>query len=506
MTYRIIFEIANNHQGRLSHFEGILKDITSSINSYCDYFDFIVKFQFRDIPSFIDKTIDPNSNKHIPRFLETQLSDEDWKSIFELVHKNNLKVMVTPFDEASVAKAINYGVDELKIASCSSTEWSLIEACTLTKKPLTISTAGRNLNEIDNIYSYLSRKMPNKFTIMHCCGIYPAPLKNLNLSFIPKMIKRYPLASIGYSGHEDPHNHNISSLAIALGAISLERHVGKVNEEKNIKINAYSVDSKEISNWLESLKQTIDSLGSLKTDNYYCENEASALESLQRGVFTRKKIRKGEVLNLSNCEFKFPIQKGQISAAELTSIDNKFIAKQDLNEGLRLNRDLTLNSVSENVFLKNYIHKIRGLINEYCEYIPNEVEVEISHHYGIDKIFDYGCCIINIINRSYCKKLILMTKGQNHPTQYHLVKEETFRILHGEIELILDGNSRILKKGDEALVRSSIKHSFNAISDCIIEELSTTSIKEDSYYSDKKISDLPREHRKSIHSLNHGKY
>ena len=101
------------------------------------------------------------------------------------------------------------------------------------KKPLTISTAGRNLNEIDNIYSYLSRRMPNKFTIMHCCGIYPAPLKNLNLRFIPKMIKRYPLSSIGYSGHEDPKNH-ISSLALALGA-PLERHIGKKMKKATLK-------------------------------------------------------------------------------------------------------------------------------------------------------------------------------------------------------------------------------------------------------------------------------
>ena len=45
-----------------------------------------------------------------------------------------------------------------------------------------------------------------------------------------------------------------------------------------------------------------------------------------------------------------------------------------------------------------------------------------------------------------------MTKGQEHPTQYHLVKEETFRILHGEIELILDDKSRILKKVDGSVL------------------------------------------------------
>ena len=138
--------------------------------------------------------------------------------------------------------------------------------------------------------------------------------------------------------------------------------------------------------------------------------------------------------------------------------------------------------------------------------MPEDAEVEISHHYGIENIFKYGCCLINVINRSYCKKLILLTEGQEHPTQYHNVKEETFRILHGEIELILDGKVMNLKKGDEALVRSNIRHSFKAISDCIIEEISTTSIKEDSFYIDEKINKMPRESRKSVESLNFGKY
>ena len=90
-----------------------------------------------------------------------------------------------------------------------------------------------------------------------------------------------------------------------------------------------------------------------------------------------------------------------------------------------------------------------------------------------------------------------MTQGQEHPTQFHNVKEETFRILYGELELNLDGESLILKKGDETLVRSSVKHSFKAKTDCIIEELSTTSIPEDSFYVDSNISNLKREDRKT---------
>ena len=170
-------------------------------------------------------------------------------------------------------------------------------------------------------------------------------------------------------------------------------------------------------------------------------------------------------------------------------------------KGDRLIQDHINCSVTELASLKNYIHQVRGIINEYCEYVPEQISVEVSHHYGISQIEKFGCCLLNIINRSYCKKLIVMTKGQSHPTQYHNVKEETFRVLHGSLELILDGSLMNLYKGDEALVRSGVKHSFSAQSDCIIEELSTTSINEDSFYEDPKISSIDRSKRKTITNL-----
>lgn len=498
---RVIFEIANNHQGSIAHFNKILEDIYKESLPYKNLFEFLVKFQFRDIPTFIDKTIDPDSNKHIARFQETILSLNEWKEIFSLVKKKGFKTMVTPFDERSVNQALELNIDELKIASCSCTEWSLLREVVNSNKYITISTGGRNLKEIDDIYSYLAHKIPNKFTIMHCCGIYPAPIESLNLNTIRKFKHRYPLASIGYSGHEDPSDHSISSLAISMGAASIERHIGKEDNSNNINLNAYSIDSNLISNWLKELARTVIILGEDKNYSYKNQVELDSLATLQRGVFLKEDIKAGTNINLDFCEFKFPIQKNQISASEIASIDNIYKAKIDIKSGERLTKDMVDFSYSNQRPLKNYIHKIRGIINEFAEYVPEDIEIEVSHHNGIKEIEKVGCCLINVINRSYCKKLIIMTKGQEHPTQHHNVKEETFRVLHGELNLTLDGKSQILNRGEEALVRSGTKHSFIAKSDCIIEELSTTSINSDSFYEDQEINKLPRAERKTILNL-----
>ncbi len=498
---RIIFEIANNHQGSQKHFESILNDILRAIDGYRELIEFAVKFQFRDIPTFIDETVNEKSNKHIKRFRETTLSDKEWHNIINLVKNNNLVSIVTPFDEQSVKKALSFGVDEFKIASCSSTEWTLIEKVIHTDKPITISTGGRNLSEVDKIYSYFAHRIPNKFTIMHCCGIYPAEPVDLNLSTISKFKSRYPLAKIGYSGHESPSDHFISSMAVTLGAISLERHIGKPDSNNDIYLNKYSVDSEFISDWLKMIKHTLISLGTSKRSDYRNSSEIDSLLTLQRGVFLNDDFEKGSVIDYKKCKFKFPIQEKQISASEISSSDLIFIAKNDLKKGQRLLDNMVLRSNTKKSKLINYVHKIRGILNENGENISKDTELEISHHYGIDQLEQIGCCLVNIVNRSYCKKLIIMTEGQKHPTQFHNVKEELFRVLYGKVELVRNGEISILNIGDEALVRSDIKHSFSALTDCIIEEISTTSLGEDSFYIDEKINKISREERKTFMKL-----
>ena len=57
--------------------------------------------------------------------------------------------------------------------------------------------------------------------------------------------------------------------------------------------------------------------------------------------------------------------------------------------------------------------------------------------------------------------MIIVLPNQTHPEQYHLQKEETFVILHGEVELILDGVKKILKKGDVITIEKEVRHEFS---------------------------------------------
>jgi len=86
--------------------------------------------------------------------------------------------------------------------------------------------------------------------------------------------------------------------------------------------------------------------------------------------------------------------------------------------------------------------------------------------------------------------------GQKHPEQYHVKKEETFNVLSGKLELSLDGKISTLEKGDVSVIERGVRHSFSSKDGAIIEELSTTHFKEDSYYTDEKI--MKNQERKTI--------
>ena len=496
---KIVFEIANNHQGSIEHFQDILHSIHAKIDSFKDIYQFVFKFQFRDLDSFINPNIKPESNKHISRFRGTRLSKDQFEKCFKLIRNTDsaYKIMVTPFDEISIASAKELGVDYLKIASCSSNEWSLLEESVKYFDNVTVSTGGKNINEVDSIYSFMINRglTPN---ILHCCAIYPAPEADINLSTISKFKKRYPKATIGYSGHESPSDHTISCYAQLLGARIFERHVGLPNSSKDIKLNDYSLNPQQVEDWLTALSRSKNILGAPKNSTYNNEVEINSMNSLQRGVLLKHKVDKGKTLSSEDCKFAFPLLEGQVSVSEFTSINNTFTAHKNLEAGSELMRGDIQKNISVHSILEDYVHTIRGILNEGGTNLSEKYALEISHHYGLENIKQTGCCIVNIVNRSYCKKFIVMSAGQNHPAQYHEIKEETFRIVYGELELTINDKSTRLYEGDECLVRSRDIHSFRAITDCIIEELSTISIPADSYYLDPKINELSRDQRKTF--------
>jgi N-acetylneuraminate synthase len=164
-------------------------------------------------------------------------------------------------------------------------------------------------------------------------------------------------------------------------------------------------------------------------------------------------------------------------------------AKEELHEKRKMT-DIHL--------VRSVIHDAKGMLYEAGIALGNEFEVELSHHYGMQHFRQFGAIIINIINREYCKKLIIVLPRQNHPVHAHKVKEETFQLLYGDLKVNIEGKDRYMVPGDIQTVLRGEKHSFTSSKGAIFEEVSTTHVRNDSYYDDEKIRGLDPIERKTI--------
>jgi quercetin dioxygenase-like cupin family protein len=94
-----------------------------------------------------------------------------------------------------------------------------------------------------------------------------------------------------------------------------------------------------------------------------------------------------------------------------------------------------------------------------------------------------------IVNKpEYCGKLLYFNKGKKCSWHYHKLKDETFYVGSGAIELLYgddddinQANIVVLLKGDSFHIYPGLRHQMRAINDTELYEFSTEHFEEDSY-------------------------
>lgn len=483
----IIFEMANNHQGNLEHGLKIIKKLGEVVRKY--NINAAVKFQYRDLDSFIHPDfVTRNDVKHIPRFMSTKLSKDEFNKMVIETKTNGMLAMCTPFDEKSVDVCVEQNIDILKVASCSSNDWPLLEKIYEVNLPTIISTGGKTFSDMDKVYNFFSHRNM-EFAMLHCVGLYPVGYEFVQLDCITKMKDRYPGINIGYSGHENPLDFLISQMAIAKGAVILERHIGLGTD--TITLNDYSTDVNSVEAWIISILNA-KKICNIKEQKYISNEELTSMRELSRGCFVNKYIKKGDIISKKDIFFAMPCLEGQLTSSQF---EDGIIATKnyDLNEAIYEKVDISTAKVTRSI-----IHEIKSMLNEAKIIVGSDFQLDLSHHFGLGKFRDYGASFINIINREYCKKIAILLPNQQHPLHYHKLKEESFQVLSGELKLMLNGEEKMLLPGDIVTVHRNDMHSFSSEKGCIFEEISTTYVKNDSFYNDENINKLDPMERKTI--------
>ena len=487
----IVLEIANNHMGDVNHGTNLI-DTYSKICNKFQNLNFAFKLQYRDLDTFIHKSVKNDFDNHyVKRFSETRLAEKDFNKLIDAIKSNGYLSMVTPFDNKSIELITRQDIDILKVASCSFTDWPLLEEMVQLDKPIIASTAGASEGDIDSVISFFKNREKD-FAIMHCVAQYPTPNQKLNLSQIDYLTNRYPDTTIGYSTHEDPSNFSFVLMAAAKGAKIFEKHIGLPTDL--YPVNKYSVTPAQFEKWLEALSLALIVCGQGSKRTPIDKAEQDSLISLRRGMFVNRRIEKGEAIPRKDIYFAFPPSQNQFTANDYSKYSS-FVAKSNIELDEAISHD-NANILEQRSVLEGITKKINILITEANIHLPSPVEMEISHHYGLDKFYKFGMVIFTLVNRTYCKKLLVSLPGQVHPAQFHKKKEESFRLIYGDLTLTIDGKDLIMKLGEIITIEKGMVHQFTSLKGSVVEEISDTHHMNDSFYIDDKITQ--NKNRKTI--------
>jgi N-acetylneuraminate synthase len=309
-----VLEVANNHWGNL---ERALK----IVNTFAQVVRFngvraAIKLQFRDVDSFIHKDfVNRTDIRYIRKTIETRMPAEHFGTLVKAVRQASCIPMATPFDEKSVDLCCDLGIPIIKIASSDLNDWLLIEKIAKTKKPVIVSTGGSSLKDLDDLVTFFQNRNIS-LAINHCVSMYPTEDGELDLNQIDFLRARYPQHTIGFSTHEYHDWHNSMLIAYAKGARMFERHIDI--DADGIPVSSYCSLPHQVDTWFKAFRKAKEMCGSPGTHRRIApRKEITYLDTLVRGVYTRRDLPEGHILSDEDVYLAIPLLKGQISCREL---------------------------------------------------------------------------------------------------------------------------------------------------------------------------------------------
>jgi N-acetylneuraminate synthase len=353
-----VLEMANNHWGSVERGLKIISDYQKIVRF--NNVRAAIKLQLRDVESFIhEKYLDRDDIRYIKKTKDTRLTFEDYAVFVRAIKGNGCIAMATPFDEQSVDDCVSLGISILKIASSDINDWPLIEKIAATRLPVSISTGGSSVKDIDDIVSFFSkREIP--LALNHCVSLYPTEDYDLELNQIDYLRDKYPEVVIGFSTHEYHDWSSSVMMAYAKGARTFERHVDI--DQDGIPISPYCSLPHQVDEWFKAWIKAREMCGAPGTQKRIPKkDEVGYLNTLLRGVYARRDLPKDYVftkedLNDAIC-MKIPLLKGQISCRELMTGERIL---RPIREGEPVMIDDIDSPYSDNEHLKSVIYK-RGL-------------------------------------------------------------------------------------------------------------------------------------------------
>jgi N-acetylneuraminate synthase len=296
----VIAEIGINHNGSVELGRELVEAAASAGAD-------AVKFQMRDLATLyrdggrLDAPDEDLGSQYVLDLLARfELDPDDLCSLFDHAASLGVTPFCTAWDVASVQRLDDYGIPAFKVASADLTNHELLGAMAATGRPMVVSTGMSSESEIVDCVAAL-RAAGASFALLHCNSTYPAPYRDLNLSYIQRL-GELGGCPVGYSGHE--RGHHVAVAAVAVGARIIEKHF---TLDRNLEGNDHKVSllPDEFARMVAEIRDVDASLGS-DAERSLTQGELMNRVTLAKSLVAVRDLRSGEVVGADDVTVKGP--------------------------------------------------------------------------------------------------------------------------------------------------------------------------------------------------------
>ncbi len=233
-------------------------------------------------------------------FRRMQLGWREHERIKAHAEARGILFFSTPFDEESVDRLDEMGVEVFKVASADITHFPLLRHIAAKGKPVLLSTGMSFLEEVSEAVGVLKAGGAKSLVLLHCVSSYPAVPESLNLNAISTLRSSFGLP-VGYSDHSQGILAPLC--AVALGAHVIEKHftLDKAAPGPDHKL---SLDPKELNELVRTIRIAEQCLGDGQKIPTPLESEARLLS--RRSIVAAMDIEDGQLLKPEMLTFKRP--------------------------------------------------------------------------------------------------------------------------------------------------------------------------------------------------------
>ncbi|MBR0987216.1 N-acetylneuraminate synthase family protein [Bradyrhizobium liaoningense] len=297
----VIAEIGNNHNG---DFDRAIALVDAAVAAGAD----CAKFQMRKLDevyrasSLSGKDDDLAVEYTLDLLRRFELPTAQQKKIAEYCAAKGIQYLCTPWDANSVAVLEGFGVQAYKVASADLTNLPLLARLAATGKTLIVSTGMSTSDEIKAAAKFLDAR-DAAYVLLHCQSTYPAALHNIHLRFMETLREIHPV--VGYSGHE--RGIAVSTAAVALGAVVIERHI-TLDREMEGPDHAASLEPEEFKSLVSGIREVEAARGEKRAERALSQGELINRENLAKSLVAARDLSAGTVISESDIAVKSPGQ------------------------------------------------------------------------------------------------------------------------------------------------------------------------------------------------------